>query len=118
MNRCLLLGLLALSACDFLPAEDRSVVLNGTVLDATTGQPLADITWLVETTRGFGSTDLLDEGRTAADGTFQAQYEFPWGSDPTLVIVPELKKYKASSQQVYGMGKTITVTVRLGRREP
>ena len=117
MHKFLLLGLLALSACDFLPAEDRSVVLNGTVLDAATDQPVAGIAWVVETTRGFGSTDLLDEGRTASDGTFQARYEFPWGSDPTLVIVPDLKKYKASSQQVYGMGKTITVTVRLGRRE-
>jgi len=112
----MLLALAAVPGCDFLPAKDQSVVLRGTVLDDATGQAVTDIGWRVYTVRGWATT-MLDLGRTGSDGTFETRYEHPCCSDVTLEVNTGVERdYKVSRQQVYGRGKTITVTVRLVKR--
>ena len=107
---------MAAPGCDFLPAKDQSVVLRGTVLDDATGQAVTDMTWEVYTVRGW-ATEALDSGRTDAQGKFQARYEHPCCSDVTLEVNTGVERdYKVYAQQVYGRGKTITVTVRLVKR--
>lgn len=121
MRKTLMLALLTTVAvgCDLLPEKDRRVVLNGTVLDAQTRQPLANIQWRVITVGGVGSLEVHDYGVTASDGTFQARYARPYGLDPQLQVNNALEqKYKNTSQQIFGTDRTLSMTVLLEKREP
>jgi len=118
-NALFLLALVALPACDFLPTKNRSVVLNGTVLDAETRQPLGGIRWTVNASREVGSVRSLTNGVTAPDGTFRAQYGSSCCDGITLEVNNSTtNEYKNNGQALLARSGTITLTILLEKKLP
>jgi len=119
MRKAILVGLLLVGGCDFLPEKDRSVELHGQVLDATTRAPIAGITWSVTNSCGFGTLVILDQGRTDEQGNLIANYEYPNCGDPFFIANPALERgYKNAGGEVYGTGRVVMPAVLLEKERP
>jgi len=117
MRRVLILSLLLLWGCDFLPGRDRSVELHGQILDAKTRTPIAGALWGISNTCGFGTLVNLDGGQTDAQGRFVANYEYPNCGDSFFIAsTPEDMGYESIGYEVYGTGR-ITISVLLEKRK-
>jgi hypothetical protein len=69
----LTLALLALTGCDLF--GDDTVIVQGTVIDGDTGEPLSGVQAVLEVGASFGGSapDRLDSDRTSSDGTYELE---------------------------------------------
>ena len=119
MRKAILVGLLLVGGCDFLPEKDRSVELHGQVLDAVTRRPIAGALWGLSNTCGFGTLIALAQGQTDTQGRFVAYYEYPNCGDPFLIVsATEEMGYKSTGGEVYGTGRVMIPPVLLEKERP